>query len=241
MITNIAAYLFVRIVDPPALIAQLKPLCERLELKGTILVAPEGINLFLAASQSNIDIFLTELRSDTRFAPLMEKRQLSERQPFQKMKVKLKREIVPLGVNNVDVPGNPAPRVDARTLKKWLDEGRDVLLLDTRNRFEYEHGAFANAVDLDIKQFRDFPAAIAEKKAGWQHKTIVSFCTGGIRCEKAAPLMRNMGFSDVYQLDGGILKYFEECGGAHYRGDCFVFDERVDLNSNLAPANPNPD
>jgi UPF0176 protein len=241
MITNIAAYLFVRIDDPQTLRATLKPLCEDLALKGTILVAPEGINLFLAGIEANIDQFLTILRTDERFSALVEKRQLSSQQSFQKMKLKLKSEIVPLGVNNIDVPGNPAPRVDAKTLKKWLDEGREVMLLDTRNRFEFEHGAFNGAVDLNIKQFRDFPAAIAKKKAEWQHKTIVSFCTGGIRCEKAAPVMRNMGFSDVYQLDGGILKYFEQCGDAHYRGDCFVFDERIDLDSQLAPVRQNAD
>jgi UPF0176 protein len=235
VITNIAAYLFVHIEDPPSLAQHLRARCAELELKGTILLAHEGINLFLAAPALQIAQFLAELRADPRFAALQEKCQESNDQPFQKMKVKLKREIVPLGENNVDVPSNPAPRMDAQTLKSWLDQGKEFVLLDTRNRFEFEQGAFDAAVDLDIKKFRDFPAAIAAKKAEWGDKTIVTFCTGGIRCEKAAPVMLEMGFNEVYQLDGGILKYFELCGGAHYRGDCFVFDERIGLDATLSP------
>ncbi len=235
-ILNIAAYLFVDILDPPATADAIRAKCTDLALKGTVLIAPEGINLFLAASAENIELFLAWLRSDSRFTKLVEKRQLSDDQPFRRMKVKLKREIVPLGVNNLSVAQNPAPRMTAEVLKQWLDAGKEFILLDTRNRFEFERGTFDSAVDLNIGQFRKFPDAVGAKLSEWQDKPIVTFCTGGIRCEKAAPLMQKMGFQDVYQLEGGILKYFELCGAAHYQGDCFVFDERTALDAELAPA-----
>ena len=239
-ILNIAAYLFADIQNPPVTADAVRTKCVELALKGTVLIAPEGINLFLAAELQQIEQFLRWLRSDSRFAGLIEKRQYSAEQPFKRMKVKLKREIVPLGVNNLSVAQNPAPRMTAELLKQWLDAGKEFVLLDTRNRFEFERGTFASAVDLNIGQFRNFPDAVEAKLGEWQNKPIVTFCTGGIRCEKAAPLMRRMGFRDVYQLDGGILKYFERCGAAHYQGDCFVFDERTALDGALAPATPAP-
>lgn len=235
-ILNIAAYLFVDIHDTLATIDAIRAKCMDLALKGTVLIAPEGINLFLAAELANIEQFLSWLRADSRFATLVEKRQFSAEQPFKRMKVKLKREIVPLGVNNLSVAKNPAPRMTAELLKQWLDAGKEFILLDTRNRFEFERGTFAYAVDLNIGQFRNFPDAVGARLEEWQDKPIVTFCTGGIRCEKAAPLMQKMGFRDVHQLDGGILKYFELCGAAHYQGDCFVFDERTALDGALAPA-----
>ena len=233
---NIAAYLFVDILDPPVTADAIRAKCLELALKGTVLVAPEGINLFLAAELESIEQFLFWLRTDQRFTALVEKRQYSAEQPFKRMKVKLKREIVPLGVNNLSVVQNPAPRMTAELLKQWLDAGKEFVLLDTRNRFEFDRGTFASAVDLNIGQFRNFPDAVAAKLGEWQDKPIVTFCTGGIRCEKAAPLMQRMGFTDVHQLDGGILKYFELCGAAHYLGDCIVFDERTALDGALAPA-----
>ena len=234
-ILNIAAYLFVEIHDTLATRDAIRAKCLELALKGTVLIAPEGINLFLAAQADHIEQFLTWLRRDPRFAALTEKRQFSTEQPFKRMKVKLKREIVPLGVNNLSIAQNPAPRMTAELLKQWLDAGKEFILLDTRNRFEFERGTFTSAVDLNIGQFRHFPDAVEAKLSEWQDKPIVTFCTGGIRCEKAAPLMQKMGFRDVHQLDGGILKYFELCGAAHYQGDCFVFDERTALDGALAP------
>ena len=234
-ILNIAAYLFVEIHDTLATRDAIHTKCLELDLKGTVLIAPEGINLFLAAEADHIEQFLNWLRSDPRFAALIEKRQFSAEQPFKRMKVKLKREIVPLGVNNLSVAQNPAPRMTPELLKQWLDAGKEFILLDTRNRFEFERGTFTAAVDLNIGQFRHFPDAVEAKLSEWQDKPIVTFCTGGIRCEKAAPLMQKMGFRDVHQLDGGILKYFELCGAAHYQGDCFVFDERTALDGTLVP------
>lgn len=232
-ILNIAAYLFVEISDPAALIPGLKASCEELALKGTILVAPEGINLFLAAPEAQIETFLSYLRQDPRFAALKEKRQYSQTQPFLRMKVKLKREIVPLGENSASPLTHTTARMSPETLKAWLDEGRDFILLDTRNRFEFEQGAFDRAVDLDIKTFRAFPDAVRAKLPEWRDRPIVTFCTGGIRCEKAAPVMQDMGFSNVYQLEGGILNYFEQFQSAHFHGDCFVFDERIGVDGQL--------
>jgi len=134
-----------------------------------------------------------------------------------------------------------APALDARTLRRWLDQGHDdagrpVVTLDTRNAFEVDHGSFEGAIDWRLQKFSDFPAALQARKGELEGKAVVSFCTGGIRCEKAALYMREAGLDAVWQLEGGILKYFEEAGGNHFRGDCFVFDERIALDASLAVA-----
>jgi UPF0176 protein len=236
-ILNIAAYKFVALDDRPTLRETLRNLCLELELKGTILLAQEGINLFLAGSETGIEKFLAFLRARPEFHDLEVKRSLSDVQPFGKMLVKLKKEIISLGRPDIDPAANPAPRLAARDLKRWLDEGKDVVLLDTRNQFEIDHGTFNGALDMHLGNFRSFATRVKELDPSLKDKTIVTFCTGGIRCEKAAPLMLAEGFRDVYQLDGGILKYFEECGQSHFAGDCYVFDERIALDSELAPRN----
>jgi UPF0176 protein len=147
------------------------------------------------------------------------------------MLVKIKREIITMKRPDINPAAKPAPRLAPHTLKAWLDEGRDVVMLDTRNDFEVGLGTFDNAVNLHIASFGDFPAAV--QTLDLKGKTVVSFCTGGIRCEKAAPLLIANGLDNVYQLDGGILKYFEDCGGAHWHGECFVFDKRVALGPDL--------
>jgi len=234
-VENIAGYLFTPLEDLAVRAPALRMLCERLALKGTILLAPEGINLFMAGTSQQIDEFLTELKADAAFAALSVKRSYSETPPFLRLKVKIKQEIVPLGVNNCDPNHAPAKRMCSAELKRWLDEGRKFVLLDTRNRFEFNHGTFDGAIDLNIAKFRDLPDAVQQQRAALANLPIVTFCTGGIRCEKAAPLLQKMGFQDVYQLDGGILKYFEEQGHAHYHGSCFVFDERIGLDGELQP------
>lgn len=234
-VENIAGYLFTPLEDLAVRAPALRTLCERLALKGTILLAPEGINLFMAGTSQQIDEFLIELKADAAFAALSVKRSYSETPPFLRLKVKIKQEIVPLGVNNCDPNHAPAKRMRSAELKRWLDEGRKFVLLDTRNRFEFNHGTFDGAIDLNIAKFRDLPDAVQQQRAALANLPIVTFCTGGIRCEKAAPLLQKMGFQDVYQLDGGILKYFEEQGQAHYHGSCFVFDERIGLDGELRP------
>lgn len=232
---NIAAYKFVTLDQLPQRREQLKQLCRRLKLRGTILLSPEGINLFLAGTPQGMDEFLTTLRSDPCFSDLEVKLSYSDHQPFHRMLVKLKREIIAFGQEGIEPAKYTSKRVTAKELKEWLNNGKEVVLLDTRNIYEVQLGTFRNAVDFGISHFKEFPDKAREFAQANRDKTIVSFCTGGIRCEKAAPFLEQVGFQDVYQLDGGILKYFEECGAAHYDGSCFVFDQRVALDPELQP------
>jgi UPF0176 protein len=235
---NIAAYKFITFDDTVEKRPEFRARCEELGLKGTILLSPEGINLFLAGLREPIDRFLAWLRSDERFADLQVKESYSDRQPFTRMLVKLKREIITMKNPLIKPEEGRAPAVEARTLKRWLDQGHDdagkpVVMLDTRNAFEVDVGTFENTIDYRIEKFSEFPEVIAREKEALAGKTVVTFCTGGIRCEKAAIHMHNIGMDSVYQLEGGILKYFEDVGGAHYNGDCFVFDYRTALNPRL--------
>ncbi len=237
-IVNIAAYKFVTFDDTVAQRPRFQALCSDLALKGTILLSPEGINLFLAGTRASIDQFLAFLRSDARFADIEVKESLSEKQPFNRMLVRLKREIITMKNPLIKPELGRAPVVDAQTLRRWLDQGHDdqgkpVVMMDTRNAFEVDVGTFENTIDYRIEKFSEFPAIVEREKETLNDKTIVTFCTGGIRCEKAAIHMKNIGYDSVYQLEGGILKYFEEVGGAHYQGDCFVFDHRTALNPQL--------
>jgi UPF0176 protein len=230
---NVAAYLFTpldRLVERRHAI---RTLCDAHELAGTILLSPEGINLVLAGRRDGIDRLVSHLRSDPLMAELETKESLSSHQPFRRLLVKLKREIITFGVAGIDPRSSPSPKLPARELKRWLDDGRPVTLLDTRNDYEVELGTFEHSLPIGIAHFRDFPAAVGRLPAELKDQPIVMFCTGGIRCEKAGPFMEQAGFRQIYQLDGGILKYFEECGGDHFRGECFVFDHRVALNPRL--------
>ena len=160
--------------------------------------------------------------------------------PFARLKAKGKREIIAFRRDGVDPLGAPAPAVPPSTLKRWLDRGRDddgrpVVLLDARNREEVAHGTFAGAITLPIDDFVALPEAVGAVHDRLAGATVVSFCTGGIRCEKAAPWLRAHGFGDVRQLEGGILGWFEAIGAAHWQGACFVFDERVALAPDLRP------
>lgn len=236
MILNIAAYRFVPIENTIELREALRMRCATLDLKGTILLAPEGINLFLAGPQAQVRQFIdTALRADVRFAPIEIKESWSDTVPFKRLKIKLKKEIITFRQPQINPALTPAPMLSARTFKQWLDEGRDLVVLDTRNRVEYEAGTFEGSVQLGNDNFTDFARAVQSAPPQWKDKTVVTFCTGGIRCEKAAPYLQSLGYKDVYQLQGGILKYFEEVGRAHYRGDCFVFDERIALDATLKP------
>ncbi len=241
-ILNISAYKFVPLPDAAALRERLLARALALQLKGTILLAEEGINLFVAGAEPDVRAFVAELHADARLADLAPKESWSDAQPFRKMLVKVKREIIRMDVPAIQpdfsAPAGRAPAVSAATVRRWLDagvddEGRPVVTLDTRNAFEVDVGAFDNAIDWRIAKFSEFPQALAAHRAELEGKTVVSYCTGGIRCEKAAMLMRGAGLPHVYQLEGGILKYFEETDGAHFHGECFVFDERRSLASDL--------
>jgi len=238
---NIAAYHFVSIDQPSDLAQVLHDRAEAADLRGTILIAGEGINLFLAGEDAAIHGFLDALREDARFADLIVKYSHSREQPFGRLKTKVKPEIISFRRDNASpLQGGRAPVVDAHTLARWLDQGSDdagkpVVMLDTRNREEFGYGTFTGALTLPIDNFTDLPAALEPHRDALRDATVVSFCTGGIRCEKAAVWMQADGMQNVLQLDGGILGYFEQVGGRHYDGRCFVFDGRIALDPQLQP------
>ena len=238
-VLNISCYQFVSLPDAVALREVLHARAIAADLKGTILLAEEGINFFLAGAADAVRGFVDALRTDARFADLDPKESWSATVPFRKMLVKVKREIIRMDRPTIQPAQGRAPAVDPATLHRWLaqghdDEGRAVVTLDTRNAFEVDQGTFDNAIDWRIDKFTEFPPALRAHKDTLKDKTVVSFCTGGIRCEKAAILMREEGLSHVYQLEGGILKYFELTDRAHYHGGCFVFDERTVLAADLS-------
>jgi UPF0176 protein len=235
-VLNIAAYRFVPLDRLPELRGEIEARCKELLLKGTVLLAGEGINLFLAGAAADVETFLDALCTDARFAAIEVKRSWSATLPFKRLLVKIKREIVTMRHPEIDPAQISAPRIAPQDLKRWLDEGRDLVLLDTRNQFEVDLGTFDNTLSLGLKSFSDFPSATSALAERVRERTVVTFCTGGIRCEKAAPWLISQGFQNVYQLDGGILNYFEQCGGAHFRGACFVFDDRVALDAGLRPS-----
>jgi UPF0176 protein len=240
MILNIAAYHFTPIDDPQALADQLLEHAERIGLRGTILVAPEGLNLFLAGEIEPLRRYLASVRVDARFADLVVKESFSQALPFGRLKAKVKPEIITFRHPDASPLGRRAPAVAPETLSRWLDQGHDdagkrVVMLDTRNQEEFGYGSFAGALTLPITDFTELPQALAPHRQQLADATVVSFCTGGVRCEKAALWMADTGMDNVLQLDGGILGYFEHVGGRHYDGRCFVFDSRVALDPQLQP------
>lgn len=232
-IVNIAGYQFVSLDRLAERRADLLRECRERFIKGTILLSSEGINLFLAGSRNAIDGFLEYLRGEEALRDFDVKESLSDRQPFNRILVRLKKEIIAFGIDGIDPQHRTSPKLKPRELKNWLDEGKPVTLLDVRNNYEVELGTFSNAVVADIDHFRQFPDAVKEMQSLNNEAPIVMFCTGGIRCEKAGPFMEQAGFDSIFQLDGGILQYFEDCGGEHYDGDCFVFDQRVAVDPQL--------
>ena len=243
-IVNLSAYRFVPLDDLPALRERVRERAGALALKGTVLLAPEGINLFLAGPREATEAFMEWLREDPRFAGMKAKASPSAEAPFGRLRVRLKQEIITLRQPQLRPARGRAPAVDPATLRRWLDQGhdddgREVVLLDTRNAYETDVGKFAQAVDYRLGCFTEFPDALAADLARYAGKTVVSYCTGGIRCEKAALYMQAQGMQHVFQLDGGVLGYFEEAGGAHWDGGCFVFDGRGAVDAQLRPL-PDP-
>lgn len=222
-----SGYLFKPLADAEALQTLLADFCQSHDLKGTILLSEEdGINLMLSGSLDALDAFKLFLSSrDPDFDSIHYKDSVVDFVPFKKMVVKIKKESITFKVPGLQPATLTGQRLSPEELKKWYDEGKEFIVLDTRNAFEVEYGQFKNAIHFDINKFSDFVAHLSSLKA---HKNtpIVTYCTGGIRCEKASAHMVEEGFQDVYQLDGGILAYFESCGSDHYQGGCFVFDER---------------
>lgn len=231
--TNIAAYQFATLSDLKPLRERLIARCKAWDLKGTILLSPEGINLFMAGGAAEIESIMEVLRAIPGLEKLNPKYSESDHQPFRRMLVRLKKEIIAFGVEGISPAEHTSPKLQAKTLKQWLDEGRPITLLDTRNDYEVKLGTFKGALPAGIDHFREFPDAVRRLPEEMKKQPIVMFCTGGIRCEKAGPFMEREGFEQIYQLDGGILKYFEECGADHYEGECFVFDQRVGVDPSL--------
>lgn len=234
---NIATYKFCTLTDLKSRRESLRQLCEQVALRGTILLATEGINLFVAGERPSVEKLLEILEADAEIGPLDVKESYTDHQPFTRMLVKIKREIISFGVEGISPAEYTSRKISPTELKRWLDERRDVKLLDTRNDYEVKLGTFENAHVCRIDHFREFPKVAEQLPEEWREQPLVMFCTGGIRCEKAGPLMERLGFRNVFQLDGGILRYFEEVGQDHYRGDCFVFDQRVAVDAALRETN----
>jgi len=232
-VVNIAGYKFEPLEDPVELVRIYQQKCEELKLKGTMLISKNGINFSLAGTNEATKTFISILEEDNRFLNIPLKVTYSETQPFRRMKVRLKKEIISLGRKDINPRELTGKRISPQDLKNLLDNKEDVLVLDTRNEYETRVGKFENAIDLNLDTFRDFPEAIESLPEEYKDKQIVMYCTGGIRCEKASAVMMKAGFADVKQLEGGVLDYFKETGGAYWEGDCFVFDERVALDKEL--------
>lgn len=230
---NLASYKFVAIADPIKMKAQLLGLLESTPVKGTILVAKEGVNINIAAPALAARAFADAFRKIDEFKDVVFKESQAPIDSFTRMLVKIKKEIVAFGVDTIDPENHPAPFITPKELKALYDNNSPFILLDTRNDYEVRVGQFKNTLHLNLKTFRAFPEAV--KSLLPQHKStpIVTVCTGGIRCEKAAPYMIDLGFENVRQLQGGFLDYFKECGNSHYEGDCFIFDKRVALTPEL--------
>ncbi len=233
--TVAAMYLFVRIPDFEAIQPKLLAFCRGQEIKGTLLLAEEGINGTVAGTREGIDALLNYLKSDERLAGIEHKEALSDDLPFHRMKVKLKKEIVTMGQPNIKPIDTAEVRVEPKDWNALISDP-EVLVLDTRNDYEIQIGTFKNAISPDTTNFREFPDYVKDKLDPAKNKKVAMFCTGGIRCEKACAYMKEQGFDEVYQLNGGILKYLEEVESEEslWEGECFVFDSRVSVDHELA-------
>jgi UPF0176 protein len=245
---NISTYRFVELAHLPALRDRLEARADAAGVKGTILLAREGINLFMAGEEAALRGWVADaLHAEPPFAGLPTKDSFSDTMPFKRLKVKIKNELIRMNHPTIQPQQGRAASVPPATLARWLaqghdDAGRPVAMLDTRNDFEVDAGTFEGTHDWRIARFSDFPAAFDAHRAELEGKTVVSFCTGGIRCEKAALYMRERGLPDVLQLEGGILGYFQATQGQApgWRGECFVFDERRTVAIDLAPGDLPP-
>ena len=230
---NVAGYKFEPLENLNSLIPEFQNKCDELGIKGSVYLSPNGINFSIAGTEKNIDTYIEFMEEDSRFIDIPLKKTFSETQPFRRMKVRLKKEIISLGRDDINPRELTGDYISPQELFEMYEAKEDVIVLDTRNEYETRVGLFENAVDLQLDTFRDFPSAIETLPEEYKNKQIVMYCTGGIRCEKASAVMMKAGFTDVKQLEGGVLDYFKETGGAYWNGDCFVFDERVALDKEL--------
>ena len=239
-ITNIAGYQFKVIADVDAVHKQVQALCAQTHLKGTVFISPEGINLSLAGTGADIEYALERLDTVCGFKRLLMNTTYSDTIPFKRLQVKTREELVPskplnaAAAANHRSPAQPA-YITSNKLKQWFDAGRELTLLDLRNSFEYELGTFDHAKHLELRHFRKLESACHRLAKLPKDKPVITFCTGGIRCEKGAPYIARQGFERVYKLKGGVLDYLKKFKGYNWHGDCFVFDERVSLDCTLKP------
>lgn len=233
-VLNVAGYRFFPLEDPQAIRLPLRDFARDLGLRGTVLLGSEGVNIMLAGSPEQIETMRKHFFETLNFPEFEWKESWSSKQPFSRMLVKVKQEIVSTGHRDIDATSDTAKFLKPSELKRWYDEGEDFVIYDTRNDYEIRLGKFRNAQDLKVKNFRSFLEKVGEAPEEIKNKKVVTYCTGGIRCEKGTGVMlKKHGFKDLYQLEGGILKYFEEVGGAHWEGECFVFDKRVGIAPSL--------
>jgi UPF0176 protein len=225
-------YKYVHLPDPTAEMAAQRELCTRLGLKGRILLASEGINGTLAGTPEAAEAYVAAMHAHPLFGDITYKRDVTEGMPFPRLRIKVRPEVVTLGVD-ID-PANTAPRLTPAQFNAMIADP-NVILFDARNNYESAIGRFRGAVTPDITLFKDLPAAL-DDYADLKDKTIVTYCTGGIRCEKASALMKQRGFTNVYQLDGGIINYAQTYPEGAFEGECFVFDERMSVAFNNHPA-----
>lgn len=240
-IINLSGYRFVHLENLPEIQADMKDSLSKFGIKGSVMLAGEGINVSVAGTSEQVIKLRNYLNQDIRFAGIWLKESRSYEVPYPRLRIRVRAEIIAFDGQNSErlQESRPvAPPIPPETLRAWLDEGRDITLLDARNDYEIVSGTFAGSQHLDIKHFRNFKAAVnqaLEEGSLDPAKPLVTYCTGGIRCEKAAPWLLEKGFQEVYQIDGGVINYLQICGPAHWDGDCFVFDGRVELTPDLVP------
>lgn len=235
MFVNLSFYSFFSIEDLPFVRESFLKIFEGYDIRGIVLAAAEGVNINLALADEAVLIEKTRTWlqgiacPEAQAGALTFKLSYSEKVTFRRLRIKLKKEIITMGIADLPVAELRGPHMKAQDFKKLLEDPKaDALILDTRNDFEVEYGTFKKAQAAGMRSFRDFPRIAQELP---KDKPIVMFCTGGVRCEKASAYLRKNGFEQVYQLEGGILRYLEEEGFSHFEGECFVFDDRVALKS----------
>ena len=228
----VSLYKYVKIKSPEELQNQLRKRCQKLQILGRILIGKEGVNAAVCGIKENIDQFKQWLKKDKRFVDITFRELEAAENVYHKLVVRVRKEIVVFG-KKVDFR-KKAKYMDPKELKALLDKGTDALLLDARNAYEVRLGKFKNAITLPIETFREFPEAIKKIKLP-KNKKIISYCTGGIRCEKAATYLKQQGFKNVYQLQGGIIQFMNEFPNTHFEGNCFTFDDRLTPNIKVKP------